>query len=166
MSSDDIHQDVYKRLLFPSLVVVVLIDRSIHTLQQIDLESPLSEFGINSLTAIQLRSWITQEFHTKIESSEILDEQSIMALSLTVASRSTLTQQGSGEILKVEKNVRTSGEDERGIPNVLNVSLADRFQQDVAPKLPQLPIPSLESTLELYLASARQFLSENELIHT
>lgn len=135
---------------------------------KIDLESPLSEFGINSLIAIQLRSWITQEFHTKIESSEILDEQSIMALSLTVASRSTLTQQGSGEILKVEKNVRTSGEDERGIPYVLNVSLADRFQQhgNVAPKLPQLPLPSLESTLELYLASARPFLSENELIHT
>lgn len=134
---------------------------------KIELESPLSEFGINSLIAIQLKSWITQEFHTKIESSEILDEQSIMALSLIVASRSPLTQQGSGEILKTKKNVRMSGKDD-GIPHVLHSSLAGGFQQhvNVAPKLPQLPLPSLESTLELYLASAHPFLSEDELIHT
>lgn len=35
MSSDVSHQDIYKRLLFPRIVVAALIDRSIDTPQQI-----------------------------------------------------------------------------------------------------------------------------------
>ena len=38
MSSNGTDQDVYKRLPFPSLVVVVLIDRLIHTFQYNDAD--------------------------------------------------------------------------------------------------------------------------------
>lgn len=133
---------------------------------QINLDLPLSEFGFDSLNAIALKNWIATEFHAAVQASEILDEPSIKALSVRVASRSTLVQNDS-EGKPGLKNVEGIDKHKPGIPEKPK-PVASRVQHsaDAAPVLPHLPLPGLEATLELYLTSARPFLSEEQLKHT
>lgn len=54
----------------------------------LDLESPLSDFGLDSLTAIELRNWVTRNFHAVLQAGEIFDSPSTLALADLVCERS------------------------------------------------------------------------------
>lgn len=133
----------------------------------VNLESPLAEFGLDSLNAIQLKSWIAKEFHAAIQASEILDEPSIVALSTRVASRSRLIREGLIHRLD-EENLNRVDKHEPGVSEMLQQLATNGVQHNTnaVPLLPQLPLPDLTGTLELYLTSARPFLSETELTQT
>lgn len=133
---------------------------------RINLESPLSEFGIDSLNAIQLKSWIAREFDAAIQTSEILDESSIIALSMRVASRSTLIQEFSEDSFR-QNRLTSEIEQESDSGNIIPKPNTNRHQHntDKAIVLPQLPLPDLQGTLELYRTSARSFLSEDQIKH-
>ena len=135
---------------------------------KIHVESPLSDFGIDSLNAIQLKNWIGQEFHAPIQTSEILDESSITALSKRVASRSTLVQEYSKDTLGQEDKSNDKIKHDVEVANISLKPLLNGVQHNSNQSivLPQLPLAELQSTLELYLISARSFLSEDRLKHT
>lgn len=134
---------------------------------KINVESPLSDFGIDSLNAIQLKSWLAREFHAAIQTSEILDESCIIALSKRVASRSTFVQEHSKHSLKQEHS-NSNTKQELGAANILRKPLLNGVQHNAyeGSSIPQLPLAELQSTLDLYLTSARPFLSEDGLKHT
>jgi hypothetical protein len=54
-----------------------------------DLESPLYSFGVDSLLAIELRSWFMNEFGAEIAIFEVLAEVPISTLCLSVARKSS-----------------------------------------------------------------------------
>lgn len=55
--------------------------------ETMDLEKPISDFGLDSLIAIELRNWIKREFKASLQSLEILNEQGIKVLAKKILSR-------------------------------------------------------------------------------
>ncbi|MCJ1245405.1 hypothetical protein MMC30_002609 [Trapelia coarctata] len=131
--------------------------------EKVNVEIPLSDFGLDSLTAIELKNWVAQEFDAAIQASEILDEPSIKALATRTASRSTIIQ---GQCLDVSVDEHTKGYNQHKTDSreILggHVGINGLQNGNAASILPRLPLPDLESTLELYLTSARPFQSEDE----
>lgn len=132
----------------------------------IDLEAPLLDYGLDSLTAAELKNWIHRDMEAPLQASELLDEPSINSLSTKVASRSKLISNdssGSPELKDIKKDER---------PQAANLDPAqkplaiDESPQKTSFGLPRLPLPNLKDTIDLYLKSASQFLSGKELERT
>ena len=77
-----------------AVVCEAMINRLENDLQGLannpDLESPLYSFGVDSLLAIELRSWFMNEFSAEIAIFEILAEVPISTFCATVAKKSSL----------------------------------------------------------------------------
>ncbi|KAL9122551.1 MAG: hypothetical protein Q9187_000894 [Circinaria calcarea] len=131
---------------------------------KISWESPLMSFGLDSLTAIELKNWIAQEFDAAIQASEILDGPSIVALSAKIASRMTFihhdpqTKSEQYEGAKAYKKETATLEQKQFFGQ-------SQHNGDPIPSLPQLPLPDLDETLDLYLTSASAFLPEDGFKH-
>ena len=126
----------------------------------IDLEAPLLDYGLDSLTAAELKNWIHREMEAPVQASEILDEPSISSLSMKVASRSKLipnSPSGSPKPTAVNEDERPQVE--KPNPSQKPFAIDDSHQKPLF-GLPQLPLPNLEDTLDLYLRSASPFLSD------
>ncbi len=122
-------------------------------LDSIDSEAPLQDYGLDSLTAIELKNSIQKEMEASIQASEILDELSIKTLSMKVASRSKLVQRSTSESSLQEASNEALRKD---VPD----------QKDSLFALPPLPLPNLEDTLDLYLRSALPLLLDEEFENT
>ncbi|RYP11167.1 hypothetical protein DL764_000238 [Monosporascus ibericus] len=57
---------------------------------EVNLGSSISDYGLDSLVAIELRNWLMREFDSPIQSSEVLDSPDIWTLAQKVTSRSRL----------------------------------------------------------------------------
>jgi acyl carrier protein len=55
--------------------------------ETMDLEKPISDFGLDSLIAIELRNWIKREFKASLQSLEILNELGVKVLAQKILSR-------------------------------------------------------------------------------
>ena len=131
----------------------------------IDLEAPLLDYGLDSLTAAELKNWIHRDMESSLQASELLDEPSISSLSMKVASRSKLmsnSPNGSPKLKVVKKAERpqVAKPDPPQKPLAIDESLRTSFG------LPRLPLPNLKDTIDLYLKSASPFLSDKELERT
>ncbi|TEY79898.1 hypothetical protein BOTCAL_0040g00130 [Botryotinia calthae] len=137
-----------------SILVEAIVQRVSHLISldatKIGLDTSLVDFGLDSLTAIELKNWIGNQFDAPIQASEILDERSITSLAGKIAARSSLLHQ----------NSRNTGE----APVAVNDHSTIPESHRISFKL--LPVPDLSITLELYLKSVRMFLSETQLSHT
>ena len=136
-------------------------------IDSIDLETPLLDYGLDSLTAAELKNWILKELEAPIQASEILDESSIRSLGIKVVSRSRLIKRSASENLQQE--TVNGGEQ----PQAANCNLSQMpfpndgpNQKTLLVKLPPLPLPGLKDSLDLYLMSSRPFLSEDEFGNT
>ena len=122
---------------------------------EIDFESPMGEFGMDSLVAIEMKNWLARTFQAATQVSEILDAPNIATLAGTVAKRSSLV-----------KNVRQPSTQANGQNTIIQPSHQElALPEDKVtslPKLPSLPLPDLESTLQLYQTSVRAFCSDQE----
>lgn len=123
---------------------------------EINLETPIADLGINSLVAIELKNWIGRTLQAAMQTFEILDTPNISALTVTVAKRSTLV---------VSENHSHPHSDNR---NKVEASVEENLNSLDTPlhpsaRLPSLPLPDLESTLQLYLTAVRSFCSREEI---
>ncbi|KAF2446770.1 ketoacyl-synt-domain-containing protein [Karstenula rhodostoma CBS 690.94] len=62
--------------------------------ETMDLDKPISDFGLDSLIAIELRNWIKREFKASLQSLEILNEQGVKVLAKKILSRAGGTKVG------------------------------------------------------------------------
>lgn len=131
------------------------------TPSQISLDTPLPDFGLDSLTAIELKNWISKEFDSAIQASEILDEPSIPSLAMRIAARSSILHNPSSNDAENTDTKDTSSKEILTLP--INGDLKDA--NGPAP-FKTLPLPDLSSTMEQYLSSARLSLSEKQLSYT
>ena len=113
----------------------------------IDTEVPINSLGLDSLIAIELKNWIVQNFHSPLQSSEILDSRNIKGLAETVLERSTLAN------IEKLKSRSLENEDEP-TKQERNVEIQ---------KLPTMPLPDLLDSLDRYVEAVERFCSANEL---
>jgi hypothetical protein len=127
----------------------------------IRLDVPLLEFGVDSLSAIELKNWIGKEFHSAIQASEILDEPSIPSLAIRIASRSSLLNSESRKTMKGKFESSAAPESSQEVRAAFTNGSTKSERSSVSFKM--LPLPDLASTLESYLNAVRIFLSEIQL---
>ena len=119
---------------------------------EISMEIPVANLGLDSLIAVELKNWIGGTLHAAIQTSEILDMPNILALASRVLQRSVLvtnslqneTTQNNVEIVKAAATP-------------VDVELCK------VPELPQLPLPDLDHTVDVYLTSVTPFCDSEEL---
>ena len=133
----------------------------------IDLEAPLLDYGLDSLTAAELKNWMQGEIEAPLQASEILDESSISSLSMKVASRSKLIANSLSGSPKLQA-VNRHGRPELAKPDLSQKPLGidESHQKKTVVGLPELPLPSLKDTLNHYLRSASPFLSDKGFENT
>ncbi|KAI0188222.1 hypothetical protein EV127DRAFT_498288 [Xylaria flabelliformis] len=62
--------------------------------EEIDQEKCLSDYGVDSLIAVELRNWLLYDFKANVATFEILGEKSLLSLATSVAERSQLVIDG------------------------------------------------------------------------
>ncbi len=82
-------------------ICTALIDkiasRSSTSAENISSSKPLTDYGIDSLVAVELRNWITREMDSTIPILDLLANQSISQLSVKIAQKSRLVTLTSAE---------------------------------------------------------------------
>lgn len=130
----------------------------------ISLVKPVVDYGVDSLTAIELKNWISNEFGTNIHASEILDEPSLKTLGKKVASRSQLVSKTSSDDPGIQLTDHTISNSHNSTQMPIVYSVDKVGNAETAP--PRLPLPDLPGTLEFYLDSARPFLIDKDFTYT
>lgn len=122
--------------------------------EDVDQDKPLQDLGLDSLTAIELKSFIRKEFDATVHASEILDEPCLAALSRKVAARSEVLRAKFGDPQEASKSNGERASQLASLDGFFN----GIHQSSEESRLPALPLPSIEKTMELYLTSASAFL--------
>ncbi|KAL9615819.1 MAG: hypothetical protein Q9160_009232, partial [Pyrenula sp. 1 TL-2023] len=120
----------------------------------INLNSPLSSLGLDSLTAVEMKNWLSLKLHAAVATVEILDAPSVTALVKTVAERSKLV---SGQVEPQNIALSTDHCEEKWQANGVACSSEDKVMD-----LPKLPLPSLEHSMQFWLDSVKCFFSKDE----
>ncbi|KAI1261789.1 Aft9-1, partial [Xylariaceae sp. FL1019] len=119
--------------------------------EDVDLDEPILDFGLDSLIAIELRNWIMREFSAPIQSSEVLDSENIWALAQKVTARSSLTGDDTSD------SVGSSALPASTLPTTRSPS------QEPPKKQRNLPVPDLAETLRMFADSRKAICSAEEL---
>ena len=114
--------------------------------QEIAVDCAISNLGLDSLIAIELKNWIVQTFHSPLQSSEILDSPTIKVLAETVAARST--------VLSSRTNEPATITDDAGANQLTPLKEA---------RLPTMPLPDLADSFDQYVESVRRFCSKEDM---
>ena len=73
--------------------IVAKLSRSLSMLQDnVDLAKPMHSYGVDSLLAVELRTWLGKEFGADIPIFELMGGTSFIAVGLTVAGKSRFRQ--------------------------------------------------------------------------
>ena len=130
--------------------------------EKLEYNVPLLDFGLDSLTAIDLKNFIHREFNATIQPSEIIDEGSLAGLGNRVVARST-------RFGKVRTGKQKDSEESSpdvslaGIQEVFESANDRNIYHKSGGTLPTLPLPELEEALDMYLSLARPFLSPESI---
>lgn len=107
-------------------------------------ELPLSDYGLDSLLAVEFADWINRKYALYFSVGEIFDASSLLDLAQSIGMLTRNYVSNSDESLLSKKVVTSQS------PN----------------GLPKLPLPDLKSTLEKYYSSVEAFGTDVELLTT
>lgn len=182
-------------------IIIVALAEQLSSLVALDIEDitlnqPIEEIGLDSLVAIEFKNWIGRTLSAAMQTSEILDAASLQELAKLIAIRSpSVNKNLSSSCPKEELPQLVISNSENGITTQqhdMSVSSSSHSSMDqssssssdssisdqstaqtpisITPspliKLPRQPLPDLESTLQYYLTSVRSFCSAQELENT
>ena len=115
-----------------------------------DLQTAVSDFGMDSLVILRLRTWILQAFRADLQPQEMSNAVNIIALASLVLERTTITQ--FKEKTHASLNCDTEQPEAKPGPGTYSKRL----------ELPRMPLPLLTESLQAFLHSARPFCSDEE----
>lgn len=148
---DEIH-DIVAAAIAKQISALLAVE-----VENIDLDSPIENLGLDSLIAIELKAWITRMLHAAMQTSEILDTPNIRSLAITVAKRSSLVSSNQKQSVSNDGQLSETANDNTTAPQI---------QVSRSTGLPLLPLAELKSTLEFYLYTVSAFCSEEEYQRT
>ena len=122
--------------------------------EDIDDDRRLSDLGMDSLITIELKNWISGKLKASLMTSEITDATYLNDLASLVVARSLLMK--NDESTEVEAVAASKVNDEASTVTVKSSSISEKQ------KLPALPLPQLQDTLEFFQTSVKPFCSESE----
>lgn len=102
---------------------------------------PVSDYGLDSLLAVEFVDWINQKYSLPFSMGEIFDASSLLDLARSIGMSTQYYATNSDERLSSKKVVQSQSHN----------------------GLPKLPLPDLKSTLERYYSSVEAFGTEAEL---
>ncbi|MCJ1283208.1 polyketide synthase [Xylographa opegraphella] len=127
--------------------------------QDVDENAPLESFGLDSLIVIELKNWIARNFQASLQTAEVSDAASIMALAAIVVSKSTI-------VIKDMIHGDTSGVQSQEARLVTRESADGNDELIGPPKLPKQPLPELHESLEYFLTAMSSVSSSESLDKT
>ncbi|KAK8104509.1 uncharacterized protein PG998_011542 [Apiospora kogelbergensis] len=155
---DDALLDFVSAAICGQLAKLISVDAS-----RVDAgQSSMLELGLDSLVAIELRNWLMRTFDAPLQSSEIMDDQTIRALGAKVVSRSRLCETPPLPPTNGINGINGHDERESNTDMELNgttshASEGDSKTADIIaaasdrnPRLPPLPVPSLRDALRMF----------------
>ena len=119
-----------------------------------DLQTAVTDFGLDSLIIFRVRTWIFQTFRADVEPHEISRAPNIVALASLVLQRTTSTQY----------RQRTDKDRNCDIGQTEPNPGSGKSSKPVG--LPRQPLPPLADTLQAFLISVRPFCSDKEYEET
>lgn len=129
------------------------------SMEDLDPDQPPSSFGLDSLVSIELKNWMVRTFKATLQTAEVGDASSIVALARTIASRSKLVSeevQVPPEAENVEEVVQGSSEEA--------VEETHGFRCcRYAKKFPKYPLMGFDEAFELLMDDVRPFATSEEL---
>lgn len=139
-----------------------IVDRFITFLnlspEDVSLDQPLAQIGMDSLVSIELKNWMVRAFKANLQASELGSAPSILELSRTLASRS--------KYLSTMPSVpRTPG----GLaekPEELQPALQEKSHEHdykccrLFKEVPKLPLPDLESAFNSHMENVAHFAAD------
>lgn len=136
----------------------LFMDRAI---EDVNLDQSLAAFGLDSLVSIELKNWMVRTFQVTLQTSEIADALSVIALAKTITSRSKLV---SDELRGIspssdepeEAPTEQATPEEPSGPN--HSFKCCRYAKD----LPRQPLMDLDEALSSLSSSTRHFATEEE----
>lgn len=164
--------------------------------QQLDLNEPLADLGLDSLIAIEFKNWLAQSLGADVRVHDILDANNLRGLTDLVAQRSKFVLDGLPE--RSIKTLSPQPVDEWQLPSS-GGQQASKLQQshtDIAitannnathssdlteddqlqpssqrhgstlNKCPKFPLPPLDAILDAYLTGVKAFATPEELQNT
>jgi aryl carrier-like protein len=131
-----------------------------HQADEINPERALIDFGLDSLVAIELKNWVVRTFQAVIQTSEVLDTPSTIALAKLVLSRSKLVRSDLVDAVSMDEASTKSKVQDAVIPK--HSYHCCRYSSE----LPKLPLPKLEAALQQYIESVSPFCTAEEIQKT
>ncbi|KAK8061794.1 hypothetical protein PG994_008160 [Apiospora phragmitis] len=119
----------------------------------VNLDESVTDLGLDSLIAIELRNWITREFSAPIQSSEVLDSPNLWSLAKKVTSRSSL----------VPGDENTDDDSTSGAFPASTLPTTRSSSQEPQKRQPPLPTPDVAEVLRMLADSRRAICSPGEL---
>ncbi|KAJ5368689.1 Highly reducing polyketide synthase sdnO [Penicillium cataractarum] len=136
----------------------LFMDRAI---EDVNLDQSLAAFGLDSLVSIELKNWMVRTFQVTLQTSEIADALSVVALAKTITSRSKLvSDELRGTPSSSDEPEETPAEQPVAeVPSGPNHSFeCCRYAKD----LPKQPLMDLDEALSSISKSTRHFATEEE----
>lgn len=129
------------------------------SMEDLDPDQPPASFGLDSLVSIELKNWMVRTFKVTLQTAEVGDVSSIVALAKTIASRSRL----------VSDELQAPAESENA-EEIHPVSSEDVVEEEhhfkccrYAKKFPKYPLMDFDLTFKLLMEDIRPFASSEEL---
>nr|ALQ32842.1 putative polyketide synthase [Fusarium euwallaceae] len=158
------------------------------------LDVPLPDLGIDSLVAIEIKNWIGREFEAPLQTSQVLDASSIITLTDTIVQKSkrieknkaddtndtvddTPMANGSTTDGPATNGSVTNGSSTKGSGPVQKPDKSQELVQEnghpkhgfdccaASEELPILPLLDLDTVLDLYFGAIKHLLTPPELEH-
>ena len=121
---------------------------------KMSLDSPMKDFGLDSLIAIEMKNWISRTLKAAVQTSEIVDAADLRELVTMVTRRSSL-------VIAYQPSAAHEGiHGDRQKPESQEAP-SSKVAATALTKLDPNPLPNLDDSLDLYLYSIRVFLSDD-----
>ena len=142
----------------------------VYQLEEFKPEESIAQYGVDSLVAAELRTWINLSVGASIEILDILSPQPMIELARELSARSRLVGPFSENGQPITNGVHGKDNGLHGSKPMNAITNGDSTSRDPGPtrtlqfqaSLPKMPIPPLAQTLERYALSLRPLLNGSE----
>jgi len=128
---------------------------------ELDVETAITNLGLDSLVAIELRNWIKNALQAPVQTSDIMDATSLRSLASFVLERSGLVKKGSSTTKQDVQDISVAQTSQVQAANwddttaKISIDLSDK-------DLPKYPLQPLEASSELFLSTMVHTGNEEE----